>query len=61
MHRETEPPSESSDVIRRDYLAMTDHSLYYPYASFTDARLPLLKVAALDFDKLTVLDPLGTS
>src|ERR1043166_1058270 len=37
---------------------MTEHNLfYYPYASFTDAQLPLLKVAALYFDKLYILDP----
>lgn len=41
---------------------MTGHNLfYYPYASFTDAQLPLLKVAALYFDKLVVLDPVGAS
>ncbi|HMI83274.1 MAG TPA: hypothetical protein VK550_04220 [Polyangiaceae bacterium] len=34
---------------------------YYPYASFTDRQLPLLKVAALYFDKLTILDPVGAS
>lgn len=39
---------------------MTEHSLfYYPYASFTNAQLPLLKVAALYFDKLIILDPVG--
>lgn len=37
---------------------MSDHNLfYYPYASFTNAQLPLLKVAALYFDKLYILDP----
>ena len=37
---------------------MTKHNLYYyPYASFTNAQLPLLKVAALYFDKLYILDP----
>jgi len=37
---------------------MNEHNLfYYPYASFTDAQLPLLKVAALYFDKLYILDP----
>ncbi len=37
---------------------MTEHNLfYYPYASFTNAQLPLLKVAALYFDKLYILDP----
>lgn len=41
---------------------MTTHNLfYYPYASFTNARLPLLKVAALYFDKLIILDPVGAS
>ena len=37
---------------------VTDHNLfYYPYASFTDAQLPLLKAVALFFDKLYILDP----
>ena len=41
---------------------MTAHNLfYYPYASFTNAQLPLLKVAALWFDKLVILDPVGAS
>ncbi len=41
---------------------MTEHNLfYYPYASFTNAQLPLLKVAALYFDKLVILDPVGAS
>jgi hypothetical protein len=41
---------------------MTEHNLfYYPYASFANAQLPLLKVAALDFDKLVLLDPVGAS
>jgi len=41
---------------------MTDRNLfYYPYASFANAQLPLLKVAALDFDKLVILDPVGAS
>ncbi|MBI1853619.1 MAG: hypothetical protein HYR85_25050 [Planctomycetes bacterium] len=41
---------------------MTDHNVfYYPYASFTNAQLPLLKVAALYFDKLVLLDPVGAS
>ncbi|MGM0561897.1 MAG: hypothetical protein ACQETX_12610 [Pseudomonadota bacterium] len=34
---------------------------YYPYASFTNAQLPMLKVAALWFDKLVILDPVGAS
>jgi hypothetical protein len=41
---------------------VTEHILfYYPYASFTNAQLPLLKVAALYFDKLMLLDPVGAS
>jgi hypothetical protein len=41
---------------------MSDHRLFYfPYGSFTDAQLPLLKVAALYFDKLVLLDPVGAS
>ena len=41
---------------------MTSHNLfYYPYASFTNEQLPLLKVAALWFDKLVLLDPVGAS
>ncbi len=41
---------------------MADHNLfYYPYASFTNAQLPLLKVAALWFDRLVILDPVGAS
>ena len=41
---------------------MTDQNLfYYPYASFTNAHLPLLKVAALYFNKLVLLDPVGAS
>jgi hypothetical protein len=41
---------------------INDHNLfYYPYASLTNAQLPLLKVAALYFDKLVILDPVGAS
>jgi hypothetical protein len=41
---------------------MTPHRLYYyPYASFTDQQLPLLKVAAVWFDELVILDPLGAN
>ena len=41
---------------------MSEHRLfYYPYASFTNQQLPLLKVAALYFDKLVILDPVGAS
>lgn len=34
---------------------------YYTYASFTKTQLPLLKVAALYFYKLVLLDPVGAS
>ena len=41
---------------------MTHHRLYYyPYASFTNQQLPLLKVAAVWFDELVILDPIGAS
>lgn len=41
---------------------MTEHNLFYSlYASFTNVQLPLLKVAALYFDKLVILDPVGAS
>ena len=41
---------------------MAQHNLfYYPYASFIEEQLPLLKVAALYFDKLYILDPQGAS
>ncbi|MCL6542208.1 MAG: hypothetical protein K6T87_16755 [Roseiflexus sp.] len=41
---------------------MTEHNLfYYPYASFTNAQLPLLEVAAVWFDRLVILDPFGAS
>ncbi len=41
---------------------MTEHNVfYYPYASFTNAQLPLLEVAALYFDELVILDPVGAS
>lgn len=41
---------------------MNTHNLfYYPYASCTNAQLPLLKVAALWFEKLVILDPIAVS
>lgn len=41
---------------------MTEHNLFkYPYTSFTNKPLPPLKVVALYFDKLDILDPVGTS
>ena len=41
---------------------MNEHNaFYYPYANFNDAQLPLLKVAALWFDRLVILDPSGAS
>ena len=36
-----------------------DNLVYCLYRSFTNAQLPLLKVAALWFDKLVILDPVG--
>jgi len=41
---------------------MNEHSIfYYPYASFRNDQLPLLKAAALYFDKLYILDPMKAS
>ncbi len=41
---------------------MTEHNLfYYPYASFMNAQLPLLKVAVLWFDRLVILDSVNAS
>jgi hypothetical protein len=41
---------------------MEEHNLFfYPYASFTNAQVPLLKVAALYFDTLVLLDPVSAS
>lgn len=43
-------------------IIMTDHNLcFYPYTSFTNAHLPLVKVVALWFGKLVILDPVGAS
>jgi hypothetical protein len=43
------------------YWTMTEHNFFYPYASFTSAQLTLLTVAALYFDKLCLLNPVGAS
>jgi hypothetical protein len=41
---------------------MAEHNLfYYPYASFTNAQLPLLKVAAPYRDTLGILDSVGVT
>lgn len=41
---------------------MNGHEIfYYPYASFKEEQKPLLKAAALYFDKLYILDPLKAS
>lgn len=41
---------------------MNEHNLFcYPFASFTNVQLPLLKVAALYFDKLYLFDPVDAS
>jgi hypothetical protein len=34
---------------------------YYPYASFTNEQMPILKAAAIYFDKLHILDPFQAS
>jgi hypothetical protein len=40
---------------------MAGHNLFYfPYASLTDDQLPLLKVAALYFDKLFLPSPVAS-
>jgi hypothetical protein len=38
-----------------------DNLFYHPYASFTNAQLPLLKVAALWFNRPVILAPVGAS
>lgn len=39
---------------------MTQHSVfYYPYATLGAEQSPLLKAAALYFDNLVILSPLG--
>jgi hypothetical protein len=39
-----------------------DHSVFYfPYGNFQNTQAPLLKIAALYFDKLNILDPLKAS
>ena len=41
---------------------MTEHKLpYYPFASFANGQLALLKGAAPWFDKMVLLDPDGTN
>ena len=41
---------------------MLSHDLFYfPYASITEKQLSLARIAALYFDKLTILDPVGAS
>lgn len=41
---------------------MAEHSIfYYPYGSFGDRQAPLLKVAAIYFDKVFMLDPTKAS
>ena len=38
---------------------MSTHNIfYYPYTFFDKTQLPLLKAAAIYFDKIYVLDPL---
>jgi hypothetical protein len=41
---------------------LTEHNLfYYLYTSFTNVQPPPLKVAAMYFDKLCLLDPIGAN
>ena len=41
---------------------MDGHILfYYPYASFTNEQHSLVKVAALYFDTLIIVDPVGAA
>jgi len=41
---------------------MTEHDFCsYPYASLTNAQLPLLKATRPYFDMLVILDPAGAS
>lgn len=41
---------------------MCEHKLFYfPYSSLDNSQLSLLKIAALYFDKLVILDPVGAS
>lgn len=48
--------------MKQRRLSMNDHNLfYYPYAPFTNAHFPLLKVAALYFEKLVLLGPVGVT
>jgi hypothetical protein len=55
--------SDGAESQQRDVQTaalMSEHRLfYYPYTSFTNAQLPLLKVAALWLDKLVSLHPVG--
>lgn len=56
----TAPKHGRNQSIRNKRMA--EHNLfYYHYASFMNAQLPLLKVAAMWFDKLVILDPVGAS
>jgi hypothetical protein len=54
------------EILVEDRERLEGSMEYYPsnlfyYASFTNAQLPLLKVAALWFDKLVIRDPVGAS
>jgi len=54
--------AESQAVLKSATGPLIEHKLfYYPYASFPNAQLFLLRVAALRFDKLVILDPVGAS
>lgn len=61
-HGSQESAAKVRVVTTREEGGMAEHSLFYfPYASLTDEQLPLLKVAALFFDKLFLLDPIAAS
>jgi hypothetical protein len=54
--------STSTTWAIRNAPKISEHKLpYYPFASFTNGQLALLKVVALCFDKMVLLDPVGTS
>ena len=57
-----ENESKNNTRINSGEGEMKEHSIfYYPYASFRDDQVPLLKAAALYFDKLYILDPFKAS
>jgi hypothetical protein len=54
----TTPGTAAGSASTGSAVGTATHDIfYYPYASFTQKQAPLLKAAALYFDKLFVLDP----